>query len=130
MAETLRRTLPAFGPARLLSACGARFADTVRPLGADLGLAVEPEPALGEDEYATRPRRGLTRILALAGARHTTAVCAPGTVIRHLVAALADDAGLALGALPARMGSVWALFFTAGRLTAADYYPDLGSPRS
>jgi hypothetical protein len=99
---TLRPTLPAFGPTRLLSARGARFADTLRPPGADLGLAVEPETALGEDDYATHPRRGLTRILALAGARHTTAVCAPGTVIRHLVAAPTDDAGLALGALPAR----------------------------
>jgi hypothetical protein len=53
------------------------------------GQAVEPEPTLGEDEDATHPRRGLTRILALTGARHTTAVCAPGTLIRHLVAALA-----------------------------------------
>lgn len=129
-AEALRRALPAFGPAHLLSACGARFEATIRPLGADLGLAVEPEPTIGEQEYAAHPRRGLTRILELTGAGRTTAVCAPGAVIRHLVAALADDADLALGALPAKKGSVWALFFSAGRLTAADYYHDLAGPRS
>ena len=44
-AEALRRTLPAFGPSRLLSACETRFVDTMRPLGAELGLGVETEPA-------------------------------------------------------------------------------------
>lgn len=92
-AEALRRTLPAFGPTRLLSARAARFTDTMRPLGADLGLTVEPEPDLGEDEYALYPRRGVLRVLELASAGPTTAVCAPGAVI------------------------------------AADYYPDLTSPR-
>jgi len=29
---------------------------------------------------------------------------------------------------PAVKGSVWALFFSGGRLAAADYYPDLTSP--
>ena len=127
-ADALRLALPAFGPSRLLSAPGARFAGTMRPLGADLGLTVETEPALGEEEYATHPRRGLTRILELAGADGTTAVCAPRAVIRHLLACLADDAGLDLEEYPARNGSLWALFFSGGQLTAADYYPDLSSP--
>ena len=100
----------------------------MRPLGADLGLTVETEPALGEEEYATHPRRGLTRILELAGASGPAAVCAPGAVIRHLLAGLADDAGLDLEECPAKKGSLWALFFTGGQLAAADYYPDLSSP--
>jgi hypothetical protein len=50
-------------------------------------------------------------------------------VIGHLLAALADDADLALGEFRADKGSVWALFFCGGQLTAADYYPDLASPR-
>jgi 8-oxo-(d)GTP phosphatase len=127
-AEALRRTLPAFGPSRLLSACGTRFVDTMRPLGAELRLPVETVPALGEDEYASRPSRGLTRIAELAIAGGTTAVCAPGAVIRHLLAALADDADLALGDYPAVKGSVWALFFSSGQLAAADYYPALTGP--
>jgi 8-oxo-(d)GTP phosphatase len=129
-AEALRRVLPAFGPSRLLSAPCARFADTIRPLGADLGLAVETEPMLGEDAYATDPRRGLIRILELAGAAGTAAVCAPGAVILHLLAGLADEAGLALPEIRAKKGSVWALFFSGGRLAAADYYQALTSPRT
>jgi 8-oxo-dGTP diphosphatase len=128
-AEAVRRALPAFGPSRLLSACGTRFAETLRPLGAELRLTVENEPALGEDQYAAHPGRGLTRIRELAGAGGTTVVCASGFVIRHLLATLAEDVGLALSECPARKGSAWALFFAVGELAAADYYPALTSPR-
>jgi len=127
-AENLRRTLPTFRPSRLLSASETRFVDTMRPLGAELGLAVETEQAFGEEEYAARPRGGLARILELAAADGTTAVCAPGAVIRHLLAALAEDAGLDMREYPVVKGSVWALFFSGDRLAAADYYPDLTSP--
>jgi len=127
-AESLRRALPAFGPSRLLSAGEVRFADTMRPLGAELGLPVETEPALGEEEYSAHPRRGLARILELAGAGGISAVCAPGSVIRHLLVSLAEDAGLDVREYPAVKGSVWALFFSRGRLAAADYYPDLTTP--
>jgi 8-oxo-(d)GTP phosphatase len=127
--EALRQTLPAFGLSRLLSACEARFADTMRPLGAELGLPVETDPVFGEEQYAARPRRGLARILELAGAGGSTAVCAPGAVIRHLLATLAEEAGLDVREYPAVKGSVWALFFSGGRLAAADYYPALTSPR-
>jgi 8-oxo-(d)GTP phosphatase len=128
-AENLRRTLPAFAPSRLLSASEARFVDTMRPLSAELGVAVEIELTFGEDEYAARPRHGLTRILELADGGSTSAVCAPGAVIRHLLATLAEDAGLDVREYPAVKGSVWALFFSGGRLAAADYYPALTSPR-
>jgi 8-oxo-dGTP diphosphatase len=128
-AEALRQTMPAFGPSRLLSACEARFLDTMRPLGAELGLPVETDPVFGEDEYAARPRRGLTRILELAGTGGTTTVCAPGSVIRHLLANLTEAAGLDVREHPAVKGSVWALFFSDSRLAAADYYATLTSPR-
>jgi len=128
-AEALRRTLPTFGPSRLLSASEARFVDTMRPLGAELGLAVETEPVFDEEEYAARPSRGVARIVELAAAGGTTAVCAPGAVIRHLLATLAEDAGLDVREYPAVKGSVWALFFSGGQLAAADYYPAVTSPR-
>jgi 8-oxo-(d)GTP phosphatase len=105
-AEALRRTLRAFGPSRLLSASEARFEDTMQPLSAELGVAVETEPGFGEEEYAAPPRHGLTRILELAAAGGTSAVCAPGAVIRHLLAALAEDAGLDVREYPAVKGSV------------------------
>ncbi len=47
------------------------------------------------------------------------AVCASGAVIRHLLGALAEDVGLALGQYPARKGSVSASFFSGGHLAAA-----------
>jgi len=100
----------------------------MQPLSAELGVTVEIEPGFGEEEYAARPRRGLTRILELADADGTTAVCAPGAVVRHLLAALAEDAGLDVREYPAVKGSVWALFFSGGRLAAADYYPAFTSP--
>ena len=127
-AESLRRALPAFGPSRLLSADGTRFADTMRPLGAELGLPVATEPVFSEEEYAAAPGRGLARILELAGAGGTSAVCAPGAVIRHLLLTLAEDARLDVRQYPAVKGSVWALFCTGSRLTAADYYPVLTGP--
>jgi 8-oxo-dGTP diphosphatase len=126
-AEALRRTLPAFGPSRLLSAGEVRFADTLRPLGAELGLPVETEPVFGEEDYAASPGRGMARILELASAAGTPALCAPGAVIRHLLVTLAEDAGLDVREYPAVKGSVWVLFFSGGRLAAADYYPALTS---
>jgi 8-oxo-(d)GTP phosphatase len=129
-AEALRRTLPAFGPSRLLSAGEARFVDTMRPLAAELRMPVEIERVFGEEEYAARPSRGMARIVELAGADGTSAVCAPGAVIRHLLVILAEDAGLDVTEYPAVKGSMWALFFSGGRLAAADYYPALTSPRA
>jgi len=102
--------------------------DTMRPLGVKLGLPVETDPIFGENDYAARPGRGLTRILELAGADGTTTVCAPGAVIRHLLATLTEEAGLDVREYPAVKSSVWALFFSDGRLAAADYYPTLTSP--
>jgi len=124
-AEALCRVLPAFGPSRLLSASPTRCVDTMKPLGSDLALPVEIETALDEDRYAIGPRHGMTRILELTSVEGTTAVCAPGVVILHLLAALAEDADLALPEIKARKGSIWALFFSGGRLSTADYYPAL-----
>jgi broad specificity phosphatase PhoE len=114
-------------PARLLAAPQVRSLDTIRPLGADLGLPVEAEPALAEETYAARPHDGLARMKDLASAGPMTAVCASGAVIRHLIAALAADGGLWLEEVRAKKGSVWALFFSSCRLAAADYYPAMTS---
>lgn len=127
-AEALRLALPAFMPSRLLAAPQQRFMATMAPLGEDLRLPIEEEPVIEEEPYALHPRNGLARIQELAGTGPMTAVCASSTVIRHLIADLADEGSLALGEVRARAGSAWALFFSEGRLTAADYYPVLTSP--
>lgn len=123
----LGRTLPAFRPSRLFSCDETRFAETMRPLGARLGLVVGTESVFGEETYASCPSRGLARIVELARDGGTSVVCAPGAVIRHLLVTLAEDAGLDMREYPAVRGSVWALFFASGRLTGADYYPALAS---
>lgn len=126
----LSRTLPAFGPSTLLSACGAQFTQTMQPLGSVLGLDVCDEPTLGDEAYARHPGRGQSRILELASTSGSpAAVCASGMVIQHLLAALAEDAELVPREFPAGCGSVYALFFVGGQLAAADYYPSLFSPR-
>jgi len=129
-ADALRRALPAFGPSQLLSAPHARSVDTIRPVGADLGLPVGTERALDEDEFAANPTRGLNTIRELANVAGATAVCAPGAVICHVLAAFADEAGLALWDFRAKKASVWALFFAEGQLVTADYYPAITSPRN
>lgn len=62
----------------------------------------------------------------LARPGETIAVCAPGSFVRGAVRALAArdgvDAAVERGA---PKGSVWALFFSQGRLLTADYYADL-----
>ena len=84
-AEALRRTLPAFGPSRLISVGEARVLDTMRPLAAQLGLPVETEPVFGEEEYAARPRHWHGADRGTRGRRGYSAMCAPGAVIRHLL---------------------------------------------
>jgi len=127
-AGALRQALPAFMPSRLLAAPQLRFMATINPLAEDLQLPVDAEPAVAEEPYALRPRHALALVQELARSGPMTAVCASGTVIRHLIADLADDGGLALGEVRARKGSAWALFFCEGRLAAADYYPAFTSP--
>jgi 8-oxo-dGTP diphosphatase len=129
-AKDLRQVLPAFGPSRLWAVGHTRFVDTLAPLGSALGLPVETEAQLDEVEYANDPHRGLIRILELAGLGSTSVMCIPGAVLQHLLAALADEAGLALPGIPAKKGSVWALFFSTGQLAAADYYAGLSSPHN
>jgi len=72
---------------------------------------------------------GLARIQDLARTGPMTAVCASGTVIRHLIADLADDCGLAMGEVPAKNGSAWVLFFSGGRLAGRGLLPGSHRPR-
>lgn len=110
------------GDARMIRAAGGVL---WRPAsGGIVEVALVHRPKY-DDWYAMHPGRGRTRIRELAGTGGTRVVCASGVVIRHLLAALAEDAGLALSECPARNGSVWALFFVVGELAAADYYPAL-----
>jgi 8-oxo-dGTP diphosphatase len=123
-AARLAEVLPLFGPRRIVSADRARCVLTVEPLARRLGVVVELEPALSEDGYAKDPTAGLRRIRDLAAAGPTSVVCGQGGAIPDMVATLATEDGLALPHFRSMKGSVWALSFRDGLLTAADYYPD------
>ncbi len=125
--EVLRRILPVFGPTRLLSVDSVRCMDTIAPLAADLGLDVQPEQALEEHHYEHQPATGRGRIRQLARDGGVPVACSQGTVIRDVIATLANEDGLTVPEVAAKKGSVWALFFCRGRLAAADYYPCLTS---
>ena len=124
-AHALARVLPIFGVSRVLSARPVRCVDTVAPLATNIGVDVELEPTVGEQEYAAHPDTGLRRIRALADDGATAAVCSQGEVIPDLVARLARENGVPMPEPRSKKGSAWALFFTNRRLTAADYYPTL-----
>ena len=132
-AAGLRSALPWFGPRRVLSADPLRCLQTVDGLAADLGVPVEPEPALTEEAYEKDPQRGLDRLLAAAcGDERVVVVCSQGGVIPDIVGTLAaeHEVRLARPKLPARKASVWALSFRDTALVAADYYHDLATAAS
>ncbi|HZB50074.1 MAG TPA: NUDIX hydrolase [Mycobacteriales bacterium] len=128
-AEALRAVLRWFGPHRVHSAELVRCVSTVAPLAQDLAVPVEAEPGLTEAAFVDDPERGIRRIAQIAAAGGRTVVCSQGGVIPDIVGTLAERHGVPVrrrrGKPPARKGSIWALSFVDGRLTVADYYPDL-----
>ncbi len=124
-AEALRHVLPIFGVSRVLTVPNVRCIDTVAPLAADLGVAVDPEDTFGEETYAEHPQPALRRLRNLAADSATPAVCSQGTVIPDIIATLAAEDRVTLTGLKAKKGSVWALFFSHDRLVGADYYPTM-----
>jgi 8-oxo-dGTP diphosphatase len=127
--DGLRRAVPLFGPARILSPDVVRCLQTIAPVADDLSLPIDLDNKFEEEEYSWRPHGAQERVRELAGREGCSVVCTQGMVIPHVIADLADEDGLFVGDVPATKGSVWALFFSDGRLTAADYYPSLISGR-
>ncbi len=124
-ADGLAALLPAYGPVRVLSAPAVRCLDTVTPLAAACGLAIEVEPAYGEQGYAADSAGALRRLAALGHGPGAVVVCSQGGAVPRLVEALAGQAGLELASVPARKGSVWALTFVDGVLVDADHLKPL-----
>ena len=124
-AAALAELLPAYGPVRLVTAPAVRCRQTVEPLGLRCGLPVQVDDAFGEQAYGSDPDSALTRLCELAALPGTSVVCSQGGVVPGLVAALAADAGLPVGDLRTRKGSVWALSLRAGRLVDADHLEPL-----
>lgn len=112
-----------YGPTRVHAAPLVRCVDTVRAMAEAIGAPTVPEPLLSEEGYAGKENQAVDRLLAIAGAGGTPVICSQGGVIPDLLSRVAGAAGLDLGAVASKKGSVWALFFAPerGRLVAADY---------
>ncbi|MGH3756343.1 NUDIX hydrolase [Actinophytocola sp.] len=113
-----------YGVSRVYSAPLVRCVETVRPVADSAGVPVAEEPLLSEEGYVGNEDAALARLLEIAGAGGTPVVCSQGGVIPDLVSRVAGAAGLAVGDVASKKGSVWALFFVRDsepRLVAADY---------
>jgi 8-oxo-dGTP diphosphatase len=117
-AEALVRTLGPWAVQRILSSPFERCLETVAPLAAELGLAVESSPALAEGQGS----KALKLVRSLADEK--VALCTHGDVIPDVLVPLADEDRIDLGPRPRQAkGSVWILEATAGRFTRATYVP-------
>lgn len=123
-ARRIAEIVPCWHPGRIGSADLVRCRQTVAPLADTLGLPVKTEPTMSEEAYAADPAACSARIRELAAAGGISAIASQGGAIPGMVADLAAADDLDLAAVPAKKGSMWALFFAGPRLIAADYYPD------
>lgn len=113
--------LAAYGPDQVLSAPATRCVQTVLPLAEQLGQQVTVDPGLSE-----RARGQLVPTLREVATRgRRVVVCSQGGVIPLAVEELAVKAGLDVGPVHARKGSLWALSLCDGELVDADYTDDL-----
>ena len=106
-AATAAQVLALYRPSLVVSAPPVRCLDTVRPLAALLGLAVDVDPLLGEVGAPAAPQQ---HVIDLAAAGTTVVLASQGGVIPRVVAALDPDRTR----IRARKGSVWAITL-AGR---------------
>lgn len=125
-AAALRAMLPLFGPDRVHAANRTRCVDTVHGLADDLGVPVAIEPLLTEENYARDPAGTTRRLMSIARAGGIPVVCSQGGVIPGVIGSLAERAGIEVGRIRAKKGSIWVLTFSARkplRLLAAHYLP-------
>ena len=122
-AAALAALLPAWAPTSVVSAPVVRCTTTVDATARAAGRSVAEEAVFGE--AAGDPAAALARLKELASAGGCVVVCSQGSVVPALVGALADEAGLDVGEVTARKGSVWALTLRDGLLVDADLTPPL-----
>src|SRR5438270_1426253 len=117
-ARLLAARLIELKPSRVLSSPYVRCMDTVRPLGAAAGLAVEGDDRLAEG--AGRQAVELVRSLSAAG--EDAVLCSHGDVIPEILATLANEDRVDLGPAPkVEKAGIWLLYGEGGRFSSATY---------
>ena len=122
-AAALAVTLAAYDPVRVLSAPLRRCLDTVAPLAARLGCAVEPEPLLADAAHADDPVRSARTVLSLGRAGGPVVACSQGETIPDVVDRLSVRSGGEPDSLRTRKAATWALVLHDGRLVDAELLP-------
>jgi 8-oxo-dGTP diphosphatase len=120
-AEALVGQLLAFGADKLYAADKLRCRQTLEPLAEELGVDIAIEPTLTAEAYAENKKRGRQRVLEIAAAGGTPAICTQGEVIPDLIAWWCDRDGVRPDKARNRKGSTWVLSLFQGKLVAADH---------
>lgn len=124
-AESLVGQLLAFGADRLYAADRLRCHQTLGPTAEELGVRIENESLLTEEAYADDRKPARRRILEIAAAEGTPAICTQGRVIPDLIDWWCERDGIRPDKSRNRKGSTWVMSSWQGRLVAADH---IGSP--
>jgi 8-oxo-dGTP diphosphatase len=124
-AESLVGVLLAFGADVLFSADRVRCHQTLEPLAEELGATISNEVLLTEEAYADNRKAARHRILEIAAAGGTPAICTQGKVIPDLIAWWCERDGVRPDKSRNRKGSAWVMSIAGDRLIAADH---IGSP--
>ena len=124
-AESLVGQLLAFGATEVHAAPRVRCHQTLGPLAEELGVTIQDEPSLTEEAYADGHGAARRRLLEIASADGTPAVCSQGKVIPDLISWWCDRDGVRPDKSRNRKGSTWVLSLAGDRLIAAD---NIGSP--
>jgi 8-oxo-dGTP diphosphatase len=120
-AEGLLTLLGSAGITRLLASPFVRCVQTLEPLGAKLGITVEPDDRLAEGRHA---RDVLT--LAAEVRRTDAALCSHGDVIPDLLEALVAGGTRVKDELRWQKASTWVLTWDGDRLSKGRYLPPPG----
>ncbi|MEM7285395.1 MAG: phosphoglycerate mutase family protein [Actinomycetota bacterium] len=115
----IRDHLDDAGIKQILSSPALRCRQTVEPLAAEVGIAVEVDEALWEGRGIAS---ALTLIARTAATGHAVALCSHGDVIPMTLDALAAQ-GVPLRGVGCAKGSIWRLDVTDGEIVAGSYTP-------
>ncbi len=110
-----------FGVTSVMAADVVRCEQTVAPLAAALGVAVEPAHEVSETAHARRPKRAVEFLKALAARGGGVAVCSQGGVIPDVLEQLGQRALPDAQPLRSKKGSIWVLSFDGEKLVDAHY---------
>lgn len=104
----------------------ARCLQTVEPLASAVGLSVQEQPLLTEQEFPAHREEAVAWVRQAAHEDTASVLCSQGGVIPELITRLAAEDGCELPEpRQCKKGSLWSLTFAGDRLHAAEYFPPL-----